>query len=83
MPLTGNIVTAIERVEVVQPREEKALGRPYSGLPVLKGGYRKGGEGLLIGGRGDRTTGNDYKQKEGRFRLDIRKKFFTMRMMRH
>ncbi|KFQ12815.1 hypothetical protein N330_11472, partial [Leptosomus discolor] len=26
---------------------------------------------------------NSIKLKEGRFRLDIRKKFFTMRMMKH
>ncbi|GAB0205188.1 hypothetical protein GRJ2_002984400 [Grus japonensis] len=40
----------------------------------LKGAYKKAGEGLFTRACSDRTRGDGFKLKEGRFRLDIRKK---------
>ncbi|KAK4816011.1 hypothetical protein QYF61_011001, partial [Mycteria americana] len=49
----------------------------------LTGAYKKAGEGLFTRACSDRTRGNGFKLKEGRFTLDIRMKFFTMRVVRH
>jgi len=48
----------------------------------VKGAYKKAGEGLFTRPCWDRTRGIGFKLKEGRFRLDIRNKFFTVRVVR-
>jgi len=72
------------RAGAVQPGEEKAVGRPYCGLPVLERVLlRKMGTDFFSRACSNSTRGNGFKLREGRFRLDIRKIFFTVRVVKH
>jgi len=63
--------------------KRRLQGHFIAAFQYIKGTYEKDGEGVFTRACSDRTRGNGFNQKEGKFRLGIRKKFFSMGVVRH
>ena len=63
--------------------KRRLCGDLIAAFQYLKGAYRDAGEGFFMRNCSDRTRGNGLKLKQGKFRLYIRKKFFTVRVVRY
>ena len=63
-------------------QERRLWGDLIVALQYSKGAYKQEGERLSLWVVSDRTRGNSFKPRQ-RFRLDLRRKFFTQRVVTH
>jgi len=63
--------------------KRRLRGVLIAAFQYLKGPYRKDGENIFSRACCYRTRSNGFKLREGRFRLDTRKKFVTIRLVKH
>jgi len=70
-------------LELFSLENRRLQGDLFVAFQYLKGGYKKDRERLFTRAWRDRASRTRFELKEGRFRLHVKKKCFTMRVVRH
>jgi len=63
--------------------ERRLRGDLITAFQYFKRTYKEDGDRLYSRACCDRTMGNGFKLREGRFRLEKEESFFTMRVVKH
>jgi len=74
---------SLRQTELFSLEKRRLCGHLIAAFLCLKGAYRKDGENLFSKACCDWTINNCFKLRECRFRLDARKKFLTVRVVKH
>jgi len=69
-------------LELFSLEKRRLWGDLIAAFQYLKRAYRKDGENIFSRACCDGTRSSNFKGKVGRLRLDIRKKFFTIRVVK-
>ena len=83
--MVDNSGTALraERIGLFSLEKRRVLGDLIAAFHYFKWAYKKGEDKLFSRAYCYKTRGSGFKLKETRFRLGIRKKVFTLRVMKH
>ena len=73
----------LSNLGLYSPENRRLRGDLISVYKYLRCGRQKDKARLFSAVHGDRTRGNGHKLKHRKFRADVRKNFFTVRVMEH